>query len=257
MPIYRWMLIGLLLLSMSGCKLFQKTTRIDRKERVWRKTLTQAQAARVDFETMSISGKARIEGQTGDLGNVSISYRIDLRRDSLMIIRLSKFIEVARVKLDADSIYVLNRLNQEYSVCDYRLAEDYTGLKADFQTMQDLFLGHFAPIPDDLRAEELDAVPQTFVGEAAGTFFRYFLDPLILKVVGIETRNEGRNQASLIRYRDFEELSGTRMPQVIDIAVTAPDTLGIGLDHRRVRVDESLNLGFDIPGNFRRTNCDF
>jgi hypothetical protein len=237
--------------------LFKKTTNTTREERVWRATLAKTQAERVAFETMSISGKARIEGETGDLGNLSVSYRIDLIRDSTMIIRLSKFIEVARIKLDADSIYVLNRLEQSYTACDYSLAESYTGLQADFQTMQALFLGDFVPIPRNLKAEEIQALPQTFIGEEAGTFFRYFIDPLILRVVGIETRNEARGQASLIRYSRFETYGRTQMPQEIQIGVSAPETLDIGLDHRKVRLDESLNLSFDVPGNFRRASCDF
>lgn len=247
----------LILLSSSGCALFRKGSKADRAERAWRATLAKTETNRLDFETLNLSGKARIEGETGDLGNLSISYRIDLRRDSVMTIRLSKFIEVARIQLDQDSIRVINRLEQSYSVCGYELAEEFTGLKANFDVMQSLFLGNFRPIPRDLRAEKLDSSPQAFTGTESGTFFRYFINPLILRVVGIETNNEARQQASLITYAGFEAIENTQMPQAITIQVTSPDELEVSLAHRKVRVNEPLNLSFEIPGNFQRSACDF
>lgn len=252
-----WVMGGILLLSSSGCALFRKASKADREERAWRATLAKTETNRLAFNTLSLSGKARISGETGDMGNLSISYRIDLRRDSVMTIRLSKFIEVARIQLDHDSIRVINRLEQSYSVCGYELAEDYTGLKANFEVMQGLFLGEFNPIPDNLTAEKVKGVPQTFTGSEAGTLFRYLIDPLVLRLVGIETSNAIRQQASTIQYTDFEAYGKTQMPQTVDIEVTAPSQLEISLSHRKVRIDEALNLSFEVPGNFERKACDF
>jgi hypothetical protein len=252
-----WVMGGILLLSSSSCALFRKGSRADREERAWRATLAKTETNRLAFNTLSLSGKARISGETGDMGNLSINYRIDLRRDSVMTIRLNKFIEVARIQLDHDSIRVINRLEQTYSVCGYQLAEDYTGLKANFEVMQGLFLGEFTPIPTNLAAEKINGTPQAFTGSKAGTFFRYLIDPLILRLVGIESSNEIRQQASIIQYTDFEAYGKTQMPQTIAIQVTAPSQLEVSLSHRKMRIDEELNLSFEVPGNFKRKACDF
>lgn len=249
-------LIGVLML-LQGCALFRRVTKEEKQEQLYRQTLAKVQAERLQFNALSLTGKARIDGETGDLGSLSVNYRIDMVRDSLIIIRISKFIEVARIKMDQDSIYILNRLNQEHIVCDYQLAETYTGLQADLMTLQALLLGEFAPIPEKLQVEQIDQTPWRVTGEEAGTFFRYFITPTLLRLVSIEANNEARDQASLIEYSDFEERGETNLPMQITVNITAPDSLTLGLSHRKVKIDDRSSLSFEVPGNFSRKNCDF
>jgi hypothetical protein len=250
-------LLALVLGGLSSCKLFRKTTADDAKTAA-RKTLVQARAERVAFETMSLTGRVRLESPGGEFSGLSATYRIDLARDSVMLIRLSKFLEVARVRIDRDSIRVVSRLDNTYRVCDFSLAEEYTGLKADFQVLQDLILGNFSPIPQRLVPQNLSAAPQTFTGETAGTNFRYLIDPLIMKLVRIEAQNPSRNLGSVISYDAFETMGDTQMPQFVGIRAASPDTVVVELDHRRVEINPgrvSLELG--DTSDYQREGCDF
>lgn len=252
----RFLLVALLLLS-SGCELFRKVTK-EREDVAWRRTLSGTLAQRPQFEKLSLSGKIRVDSPEGDFSGVSATYRIDLRRDSAMLIRLSKFIEVARIKIDQDSIYVLDRLGSTYRVCDFSLAESYTGLEVDFEALQDLLLGNFHPIPEDLSPENTDSLPQTFVGSEAGTEFRYFIDPLIFKLLQFEAQNLQREINSTVVYRDFSGMAGAQVPQTVLIEAATPDAISIELDHRRLDFDPgrvSFELG-DVSG-YERKGCNF
>jgi len=244
---------------LSSCRLFNKEARTEKKEAVWRGTLAGTMAQRVEFETMELSGKARYEAPGGEgISGLSVSYRITIAKDSLMLIRVSKFIEAAKILIDQDSIRILDKLGNNYMVCDYSLAESYTGLKADFRTLQDMVLGHFLPIPKDLTPEELNAFPQVFQGEAQGTSFRYFIDPLMLKLLRFEADNPERNQRAAVEYTQFEEQGNTQMPMTIGIATFAPDTAMIRLEHRKVNINPSSpKFNFNVPSSYTRTGCDF
>lgn len=252
----RLLIVAVLLLS-SGCDLFKKV-RNEGESVAWRRTLNETRAQRPEFEKLSMSGRIRVNFPNGEFDGVSASYRIDLRKDSAMLIRLSKFIEVARIKVDRDSIYVLDRLGGTYRVCDFSLAKSYTGLDVDFDALQALILGDFDPIPSDLIAENVKTLPHTFIGTEAGTDFRYFIDPLLLKLLQFEANDTVRRMGSTISYSEFTPMAGTQVPQLIRIYAFTPDTVNIELSHRRMDF-EAGKLSFELGNleDYKREGCDF
>lgn len=251
------MCLGLILSGLNGCKLVNRAAD-ENQEVVGRRVLQEVKAQQAEFKTMTISGKVRVEAPGGGFSGLSASYRIDLRRDSLLVLKVTKFIEVARVKIDQDSIYIIDRLNGALYVCDFSLAEKYTGLKADFQALHDLLLGNFNPIPATLKAENVKTLPYTFTGEEAGMNFRYFIDPLISKLLRIQANNPETGLGSDISYTEFEPAGETVLPRLIEINAISPDTINLELDHRRIDVDgrkPSFELG-DLSG-LERKGCDF
>lgn len=82
-------------------------------------------------------------GYSGEDQSFSATATIRMRKDSLVWLSVKKFgFELGRLLVTRDSVYMLDRVNNEYSVSSLNtLAKDY-GLPPDLSRLQDFFLGN-------------------------------------------------------------------------------------------------------------------
>ncbi len=257
MRIGNFLFIGLITLAwLSGCKT-TKSVAGGKSDRVVKSALEAAKAENLVFESLMISGKAEIDVPAQNL-NMVVSYRAQILRDSLMLVRFTKFgFEALRMLVTQDSIYVLNKTNNTYQVSGYGLAAKFTGLDANFSLIQDLLLGNLHLIPEQFNTLHLPNKDWEFKGEKAGTNFTYVLSGEDFKPVSIITDNTTRQQHSSISYEDFKEVSNTQMPQKSRLEVTAPQLFTLGLEHTKVELNpQNLTFSFEIPDGYQRTKVE-
>ena len=254
-PVFQRLTGGLLplLLLLSGCGLFRGAAGGPAAEREAQALLRKTEAASLDFGQLSLSGRARLEMPGSDMENLSVTYRVHIAKDSLMLIRVIKFAEALRILVRPDSIFVLNKLDQTLTVVAFDAAETYTGLPADFGLLQDLLLGNFHPLPATLQPESRSGNPRRFLGESAGTRFIYSIDPQLHKLTGIEAHNEARNQQTAITYGDFTAEGGTQVPQTGKVAVLQPAPFSVEFEHKKIQIDPGdLSFSFSVPEGYQR-----
>lgn len=241
------------LFALQACKSSKTAVEGDNPRKGWKYTLAQSEQERLDFETLTLTGKAEVKVPTQS-SRISASYRINVAKDSLIWIRLSKFgIEAVRVLITPDSIWVMDKLSNRLEVTDFSLAEEYTGLKADFFTLQDLILGNLYVVPEHLIAEKKKGNPHIFTGSKAGMDFRYTIDTDHYKVVEIEAKNLERDQHSIIQYEDFEPTANTQVPARGTITVVAPTETSFRFNHTKIELNPSkISFKFDVPDNYER-----
>ncbi len=88
------------------------------------------------------SAKARIEFDD-EYQSATGTLSIKMRKDSLVWVSVKKFgFEVARAMITPDSVYVINRLNNEYQVKDLGFIEREYNLPANLNMIQALLLGN-------------------------------------------------------------------------------------------------------------------
>ena len=242
----------LLMTSGSACKLFKSKTET-RSERAWRSILKGVETARPEFETMSINGRANIYIPGGEMEHVSASYRMYIAKDSVILLRVSKIIELARVLITPDSIFIRNNLEETLTVADYSLAEEYTGLQADFGLLQDLFLGNFHPVPTEIRYQGEEMGRVRFDGEKSGTKFSYTIDKALVKLVGMRADQPAKAMSSTITYADFISVGKQSIPQEVTIDVSAEQPLTIGFQHKKIQIDpDRISFLFPVPDHYER-----
>jgi len=242
-----------LLLLLSSCGLFRGTSGGGAAEREAQKLLEKTEAASLDFAQLALSGQAQLDMPEGDMSNLSVKYRIHIAKDSLMLIQVKKIIEVLRILVRPDSIFVLNKLDQTLTVAAFGAAEEFTGLPADFGLLQDLILGNFHPLPTSLKAESRTGNPRRFLGEAAGTRFSYAIDPQLYKLVEIKAENPERNQATAITYGDFAAEGGTQVPQQGLVSVLQPAPFSVEFEHKKIQINpDDLSFSFQVPEGYLR-----
>lgn len=243
------------LIGFQSCKGLKKGGGQD-VQKAWKTVLSNAEKESLDFKTLSLSGKAQLNIESMNLNNMGVSYRVSIEKDKRIWIRVSKIIEAARILATPDSLYVLDKINRRYIACDYSLAEEMTGLKMDFGVMQDLILGNFNPIPEDLSPGLITEKVQDFGGSAAGTNFTYKIDQQSFKVQKIQATNEALKQHTEITYGEFVEKGNTLMPQNTHIEMLSPEEVSIDLNHRKVEINPSdASFNFKVPSGYARSGC--
>ncbi|WNJ17809.1 DUF4292 domain-containing protein [Pontibacter sp. G13] len=246
-----------LLLVVSGCSTLRNTADTGRNKN-WQAILDESSAENVDFGTINISGKARIQAPSMGINSLQVSYKIAMSDDSLVHIRLTKFgIEPFRVLALPDSLFVLNRQDNSLMACDYGLAQSVTGIEADIQTIQSILLGDFTPLTSELKPTKRRGNPRTFHGSTAGASLDYVLDTGTSKLLQFITSNTALNQAATVSYADFKDVgNGKVMPMIVKVNVSAPDELSIEFQHKKVQIDpSSIYTKFNVPSGFSRMSC--
>lgn len=243
----------LTLMSFFSCKSTKKVADSEAELSGWKATAKKTEKQVVDFDKISLVGKTYINAPELNLENMSASYKIAILRDSLILIRVSKIIEAYKILIRPDSIFVMDKLQRILTSYDYSLAQKYTGLEADFATIQDLLLGNYAPIPDELSIVDRKSNPMVLKGSKSGADFLYSLDATINKLVKINAKNEGKGQSSEIKYSEFLPFGETLMPQQVGISVLAPKTLSLDLEHKKVLIDpENISFKFVVPASYEK-----
>lgn len=248
-----WML-PVILITFSGCKSLKTLTS---GASGWKAVEKRAIEERLDFTTVNLSGKAKVNFPEGGFNNLSASYRISIIKDSVIMIRVIKLIEAARILITHDSIYVQNRIGNQLIVCDFGLAEEAIGLPADFGLIQDLLLGQYHPIPANMVPVQKRGNPKTFQGDAAGMNFTYSLDSDLAKPVNIHAVDPVAERSVSFSYADFQKSDYGIYPNDANIEVTGTDELSVTFSHRKVSFSEDRSLAsFDVPSGYTKIPCE-
>lgn len=253
-PLSFALMIVLLLPTLSGCELFRKIGNKPSKEDADYALAEEIINSPFDFKEIAISGKADI--RTPDL-NMGVSYRIHIQKDEQILIKVSKFVEVIKVLITTDSIFVQDKLNQAYYACDYSLAKEYLGVDADFQMIQALFLGDYVPIPPNMKLASLpESNPLKFSGSLDSTKVDYYLDRGLKKLVRLSVENPAIEGQSNAYYENFEKINDQNFPMLFKLEVPAPLDGSLSFKHKRVQANpENLNFSFEIPNGYTRQDC--
>ena len=245
----------LALLSLQSCKGLKKNQGT-LAEKAWKTTISNAAKERVEFKTLELSGKAQLDIEKMGVNNMGVSYRVSIEKDKRIWIRVSKLIEVARILQDLILFSSLIRSTVGTLPVIMHWAEDFTGLEMDFELLQDLMLGNFNPIPEDLSPGLQENGKQEFTGSKAGSDFTYTIDNSTYKVVDIKAVNKGLKQDTRISYSDFSEVASTLMPQNTKISVLSPEEISIDLSHRKMDLNPAdPSFAFRVPSSYAKRGC--
>ena len=80
------------------------------------------------------------------MGDLSANGQIRMRKDSVIWVSLTKFIEVARVKLTPDSLFFHNKIQNEYYAGNYDFLKKNFGVEMDFSLLESLLTGNDFPL---------------------------------------------------------------------------------------------------------------
>ena len=249
-----WIVSLTILLISPSCKTTKDTVKAGKKmksETLMNHLVTNQ--VRADW----LDGKAKISYNDGNF-SVSISSNIKMRKDSLIWMNAKKLgLEVARVLITPDSIYVLNRLNREYTVKGLSsLQKDYN-LPGDFATLQQVILGN--PIFFFTGNMELEnsSIAYHLFGKSGEKESHYYLDNpgLLLRKMTFKDKMANRNMdLSLGEYgktddqQDFSYLRNV----LVDSRETGKAELEIKFT--KITLNQPTEMEFQIPDRYTQAD---
>ncbi len=216
-----------------------------------------SEMAQRQVEPEWMSARARIKYDDGYM-NVGGTANILLRKDSLVWVSVRKLgFEVARAMITPDSVYVIDRLNNEYLVEDLEyLAEEYK-VPADFDALQAIFLGN--PVFFARRGFRVSNEEGMYhlQGSDGQTISQYWLDgsSLNLRRMAFDDPREARKLE--IHLSDYQPADPTHhFSYLRELEMDSKDTgaLSVEIAFSDVEFNVPKPVRFDIPARYTRTD---
>lgn len=219
-----------------------------------------------NFEWLSAKFTADYET---DNNNTSFSGQIRIRKDSIIWISISKFsIEGARILITQDSIFVINRMDNNYFKSDFNYINRFINSTVDFDMLQAFIVGN------DFKYYEKDKFKTSFDGDYfhLNTINRHKLkkyirneneklkiliqnieiNPRTYKIINLNVKEVKENNKLKISYSDFENINDQLLAKLLQISIISEKVIGIKLEYSKVILNEEFNFPFKIPENYER-----
>ena len=259
---FKFYLLNFTLLLLAGCsasgvlslaELAGTTTVSDTAEQILKQ--------QPDFQTMNAS---RI-GLSVKFGKTSHNVRGSLRmyRDSVIQISIQPLpgIELFRAQLTPDSIFVLDRLKNEFMRADYNFIRTRFGVEADFYTLQSLFsnqlflTGRRYLYSSDFDYFRLNPFPDGYILETKSKDFAYDHEFVANRAFRIEqTTLTHRLEPYFLKfeYSELAEFEKMIFPSKMQITLFDGQTSNfLTITINSVDFNKAGNVSFSIPRKYK------
>lgn len=242
--------LSIMMVSCSGAKKAAKEADLKKREldELFRK-MGQAQVA-ADW----MDSKARLRYADEDM-KIGLTASIRVQKDSAIWASVRKFgFEVARVLINPDSVYVLDRVNNEYMAKELIDIRDYIDLPADFGLLQSLVMGDLVLFGS--RKPELKVVDNEFIlsTNQPNLKSKYIVDR-DFRLRMIEVDDIRANQMFEINYDDYQKVNGDKnFSYIRNLSLKEQTVVKAELEVRFSRVEFNIpkDISFEIPDKYTR-----
>jgi len=206
-----------------------------------------------------LDAKTKIDFQTDDLSQSATLY-IRMAKDSAIWMVGKKFgFEGVRALITPDSVYMLDRLQNEYRVSDLSLIQDQFSLPINFYDLQDIILGNLILVPEtkDLKAS-VDKKQYHLQEKASDEMTKdYWLNGYTFAPERMTFKMAVQNRNALIENSDHRKVDGAGLfAHDRYLKFQSPQTGEVILDMEftKVAVNEPVSLKFEVPGHYERVD---
>ncbi len=287
-----FLLIHSILIIFVACKTSQKslqsvsTQNVRLKNYGITKLLDSINNKYLDYQTLSIKFKLNIK--LSDENHI-LDGILRIRKDSIIWISLNVplGIELARIVLNNDSIYIINKLKKEYYIKSYHFFEQNYHVELTYNDIQALLTNKIFLISEsdeeknlamNENSSEKDFVKKNFfIGKDSVNYIlkthrkhrikkairRNKTDNIILesikilpsefKIQQIEIIDFEENRKLIINYDNFNTFNNKLFPTSINIQLSdSLNKYNIELQYLKININTEINTRYTIPDNYIR-----
>ncbi len=217
-------------------------TEVPKEEKVFFET------QEIDFEKLKIKSKISIKTAKIDQ---NIPATIHVKKDSVIWISIALGLEAARVSINPDSIFLLDRLNRKcYKVSFKELSENFD-FELNFNMVQSLLVGNL-PIKIDSgdvykKLGEFNSISQT--RNEIEIENRFDLEKS--KLFYINATDKKTNTKLNIDYKSFVNEDNKLVPTIISLLISGKNEAKIEFEHSKFDfLDRNIRFPFNIPKGY-------
>ncbi len=243
------------LLLFSGCASSRKVAKKAPKEVTSDFLLSKLVTQQVNASWMT--ARARIS-YSDEYMSVNANATIQMQRDSFLWVAVKKLgFEVARAMITPDSIYLIDRINNEYLVRDLNYIGQKYNLPADFSALQAIVLGN--PIfftTNGLQAEvENDGYHLFGRNDEMESHYRMGGEEFRLRsMVFNDFRNHRDVLLDLEEYAQITENQNFSYLRNLELDSRETGKLSIGIRFSDVEFNVPKQIRFDVPERYTRVD---
>lgn len=249
----------------SSCSSSKKITGSKIKEMSANRLMREINANSFDFE--SLQAKVGIKVETED-NAFNLKGQLKMKKDSILwaSITLPLGLEVARIKVTADSIFFINKSNKSYLAEQSESFNYLQNINADINTIQSVFTGNIFLINKksdnnvlikDNKYNLLSEENITFINNRYKKNFtinkNIIIDPTLFRITKYEIiNNEDSDDRLTIDYSDFIEIKGKYLPSIIKINISTEEKMYITITYSNISTNNNTQYNFSIPKKYER-----
>lgn len=249
------LLLCLLLLFLSSCGTSKKANDPENLEKKKLEEIYKRIGERqLHSEWMDARARIRYEDDAMQVGATAY---IRVKRDSIIWVSVRKIgFEVARVLVQKDSVFVLDRINNEYMKKPISAIRDYIELPANFQMIQALVYGN--PVFFSAQRPSIEIVDRNYKLSVNTSEMRsnYLIDEdFLLKSVDLLEVRSGQSFA--IQFDDYQLENGNQNFSYIRLfKMDSPESGQASLDVKFSKVEFNVpkNISFEIPEKYTKVD---
>jgi len=203
-----------------------------------------------------LNAKVSIDLQT-PARNLNGKATLKMRKDSLIWLSVSPAlgIEVARIQVTRDSMYILNRMENTIKTIPVTKIDRYLGDR-DFglKNMGRIMIGQPAfSLQRDYEfsadSSEVHLTKKNRVYTEKMSFY-----PRMLKTKQYNLTKPANNKSVNIDYTDYQKVEDHYLPGNIQVKVQNPAPISLNLDMNNMYFEKNSEVSFNIPSSYERIN---
>ena len=252
---------AVLILGFSACKSNKEIVKTEVPEVVTPKVEKKASPndiKNVDFKTLSANFSTEV-------GGIGISGQLRTQKDKTIWISVSKIIELARVKLTPDSVYVSVKIpSQAFQGTYAEFQKDY-GFAFNFDIVQALFLGNDLNTynTDNYTVKTENQITEfTFTERKSKTSSPTLQQVLKMdaensKIVFNQMKTTSPSQLIEIEYSNFVKINKSTFPQQLKVKASSKATGKVSAEIMLTKHQLNQQLTFPISISKRASKLNF
>ena len=179
-----------------------------------------------------------------------------MRKDSVIWLNAKKLgVEAARIQITKDSIYIINRLDKNYIISDFKYIEDRYGLPANFETLQALLLGNPVVITMDNKTAETNDLNYVLKANNDQIENEYWLDGATFLLTEMNFKEQEQKRELSVQQSGYEDITAFgAFPKDRAILVESRETgkISIAIEFSKIEINTAKSIKFKIPDHYER-----
>lgn len=247
----RFLVFLLPIVLLSSCKLFRRSatddyTSLKNKNRFvasYTKLLSTQQ-----YDWYVASGRLKIKSEKQ---NISLSLSLKSRKDSLVWLRLTKLLELARAQLDKGNFDLINRIDRSHTSFSYNDIATYIDPDQGMSAVQSVLMGN---IPFDIMKANFEVDDDFYVLSIDDSISqKAFLDKANLKLMRYEINSKKEQTSAVASFTSYEQVTEEILvPKRINVEIVGADLESITLEFSKIGFSKKEQVEFEIPDGYKK-----
>lgn len=202
----------------------------------------------IDFEKLKIKSKISIKTAKIDQ---TIPATIHVKKDSVIWISIALGLEAARVSINPDSIFLLDRLNRKYYKVSFKELSTNFDFDINFEMVQSLLIGNLPVKIDSLDTYQKKTEFNRIWQKRNDVDIENRFDLEKNKLFFIDATDKKTNTRLNIDYKSFISEDNKLVPTIISLLISGKNEAKIEFEHSKFDfLDRNIRFPFNIPKGY-------